>query len=64
MNMDFVFGDRVIIIKGRLKGEKGKVIGESNLNMEHKIIVYRENKRAKIGYKAMGFARDELRKDK
>ena len=58
--MDFVVGDRVVIIKGRLKGEKGRVIGESNLNMEHKIIVFRDNKRARNS--VMGFARTELAK--
>ena len=58
--MDFVVDDRVVIIKGRLKGEKGEVIGESNLNMEHKTIVHREKGRDRV----MGFARDELRKDK
>ena len=60
MIMDFVVGDRVVICKGRLKGETGKVIGESNLNMEHKIIVHREKGRP--GHKVMGFARTELAK--
>ncbi len=58
--MNFVYGDRVVIIKGRLKGEKGKVIGESNLNMEHVIIVSRENKKARNP--VMGFAPDRLAK--
>ena len=58
--MNFVFGDRIVICKGRLKGETGKVIGESNLNMEHKIIVHRD--KGKAGHKVMGFARNELTK--
>ena len=53
-------GDIVIITKGRLKGERGTVIGETNLNMDYRIIVSRHNKRARD--KTMGFYRDELRK--
>lgn len=60
--MNFVFGDRIVICKGRLKGETGKVIGESNLNMEHKIIVHRDKGRA--GHRVLGFARKELVKGK
>ncbi len=60
--MAFVFGDRIIICKGRLKGETGKVMGESNLNMEHKIIVHRDKGRA--GHRVMGFACKELAKRK
>ena len=60
-NMDFVFGDRIVVCRGRLKGEKGKVIGKSNLNMEHKIIVHRD--KGRIGHKIMGFSRIELVKD-
>lgn len=50
-------GDKIIISKGRLKGQKGTVIGTTNLNMEHKIIVRRLEGRNKI----MGFRTDELR---
>ena len=60
--MNFVFGDRVVICKGRLKGETGKVIGKSNLNMEHKIIVHRDKGRP--GRRVMGFACEELAKRK
>lgn len=59
-DMNFVFGDRIVICKGRLRGETGKVIGESNLNMAHKIIVYRD--KGKTGHKVMGFAPKELTK--
>jgi ribosomal protein L24 len=50
--------DRVVIIFGRLKGETGWVIGFSDLNMEHKIIVHRDNQRAREP--VMGFNKDEL----
>lgn len=50
--------DKVVIVSGRLKGETGWVIGFSNLNMEHKIIVHRDNQRARDP--VMGFARNEL----
>ena len=52
-------GDKIIITKGRLKGEKGAVIGTTNLNMNHRIIVFRHNRKARD--KTMGFYRDELR---
>ena len=58
--MNFVFGDKIVICKGRLKGETGKVIGESNLNMDHKIIVHRD--KGRVGYRVMGFAHNELAK--
>ena len=58
--MSFVFGDRIVICKGRLKGETGKVIGESNLNMDHKIIVHRD--KGRVRHRIMGFACDELTK--
>ena len=50
--------DKVVIISGRLKGETGTVIGFSNLNMEHKIIVSRKNKKARMP--VMGFSVNEL----
>lgn len=50
--------DKVVITSGRLKGETGWVIGFSNLNMEHKIIVHRDNQRARDP--VMGFTRKEL----
>lgn len=49
-------GAKIVITKGRLKGERGIVIGTSDLNMEHKIVIRREKGRNKI----MGFRRDEL----
>ena len=50
--------DKVIISKGRLKGEQGIVIGFSNIGMDYKIIVRRANQRARN--KIMGFSEDEL----
>lgn len=50
--------DKVVIVAGRLKGETGTVIGYSDLNMEHKIIVRRDNQRARNP--SMGFRQDEL----
>lgn len=50
--------DKVAIISGRLKGETGTVIGTSDLNMEHTIIVYRDNQQARRP--VMGFREDEL----
>ena len=47
----FKYGDKVKIIKGRMKGETAKVIGESNLNMEHIVIVWRNQGRKRT----MGF---------
>lgn len=51
--------DKVIIAKGRLKREVGIIIGTTNLNMEHRLIVRREKGRA--GHKIMGFREDELK---
>lgn len=39
------YGTKMVICKGRLKGEVVKVIGESNLNMEHVIIFNRSKGR-------------------
>ena len=50
--------DKIIISKGRLKGQKGVIIGTTDLNMSHKFIVRRKKGRDKI----MGFKQDELRK--
>lgn len=50
-------GDKTIISKGQLKGERVTVIGITDLNMEHKIIVRRKKGRNKI----MGFRLNELR---
>ncbi len=50
--------DEVRIIKGGLKGEAGCVVGTTDLNMDHRIIVHRRNPRARD--KIMGFYRDEL----
>lgn len=47
----FKVGNKAIIRNGRLKGEKVTVVGESNLNMEHRIIIYREKGRNRT----MGF---------
>lgn len=35
------FHDHVVITSGRLKGEVVTVVGETNLNMCHRIIVHR-----------------------
>ncbi len=46
--------DKVVICKGRLKGETGVIIGTSNLNMRFVIIVRRDNKKARdvtMGFK-------------
>ncbi len=50
-------GGKITISKGRLKGQEGIVIGTTNLNMYHRIIVRRKKGRNKI----MGFRPDELR---
>ena len=55
--MAYKYGDKVTIIKGRMKGEVAKVIGESNLNMEHIIILCREKGRKRV----MGFESDYLK---
>ena len=39
----FKVWDKVVVVKGRLKGETGVVIGFSDLNMEHIVIVARDN---------------------
>ncbi len=49
---------KIRITKGRLKGETGTVIGDTCLNMDYRIIVFRDNSRARD--KIMGFYRDEL----
>lgn len=51
-------GDKVVIISGRLKGETGIVVGTSDLNMEHTIIVRRANQRARNSN--MGFSKEKL----
>ena len=55
---EYKFGDRVEIISGRLKGETGTVLGETNLNTDHLWIVRREKKGIKK--KKMGFHTWEL----
>lgn len=52
------YGTKMIVIKGRLKGEVVRVIGESNLNMEHVIIVNRNKGRKR----QMGFSASWLQK--
>ena len=54
----YKYGDKVVIISGRLKGETGTVIGETNLNMNHLWIVQRH--RRGIKNKQMGFRTSEL----
>lgn len=49
--------DKVTISKGRLKGEVVTIVGTTNLNMDHRIIVRRTKGRDKI----MGFRPDELK---
>ena len=51
-------GGKITISKGRLKEESGTIIGSTDLNMEHRLIVRRERGRDKI----MGFREDELSK--
>ena len=53
--------DKIIIIKCRLKGETGFVIGFSDIGMDYKIIVRRSNQRARN--KIMGFSEKELRRN-
>jgi len=60
--LKYKYGRRIVICKGRLRGEKGKMIGETNLNMEYRIIVLRDNPR--IRDKIMGFYRKELIEEK
>ncbi len=48
----------VRIIRGRLKGETGMAIGDTNLNMDYRVIVFRDNPRARN--KTMGFYPDEI----
>lgn len=50
--------DKVVIISSRLKGEMGVIVGFSDLNMEHIIIVSRDNQRARNPL--IGFAKNEL----
>lgn len=50
--------DKKTISKGRLKGEIVTIIGTTDLNMEHRIIVRRVKGKDKI----MGFRPDELTK--
>ena len=54
----FPMRSRVVICSGRLKGETGTVIGETNLNMHYRLIVCRDKGRDKT----MGFEPRELRK--
>ena len=47
------YGTKMIICKGRLKGEVVTVIGESNLNMEYVIIVNRsKGRKQRMGFSA------------
>ncbi len=47
------YGTEMIVLKGRYKGEVVKVIGESNLNMEHVIIVLRsKGRKRQMGFDA------------
>lgn len=39
--------DRVKITKGRLTGETGTIVGETNLNMNHLFAVRRDNPKAR-----------------
>ena len=59
---DFKVRDKVVVTKGRLKGETGTVIGFSDLNMEHVVIVRRDNQRARNN--SLGFSANELRIEK
>lgn len=56
--MQVKINDKMVICKGRLKGEVVTVIGESNLNMEQVIIVSRTKGRKRT----MGFVPSWLRK--
>jgi len=58
----YKYGRLVIINKGRLRGEEGKMVGETNLNMDHRILVYRYNPRARN--KVMKKKKKELSEDK
>ena len=58
MSAEYKYGDKVEITSGRLKGESGTVIGETNLNMNHLWIVRRHKRR--VRNKQMGFRTDEL----
>ena len=58
MSYKYNLRDKVIVIKGPLKGETGTVIGETNLNMDYRIIVCRDNPRARD--QNVGFYREEL----
>lgn len=51
-------GVKVEITKGRLKGETGIALGETNLNMDYRVIVLRDNPYACD--KIMGFSPDRL----
>ena len=52
-------GNKVIIAKGRLRGEMATIIGTTDLNMEHRLIVRRHNPRARD--KIMGFNQADLK---
>ena len=52
-------GNKVIIAKGRLRGEIATIIGTTDLNMEHRLIVRRHNPRARD--KIMGFNQADLK---
>ena len=56
----FKVWDKVIFVKGRLKGETATVIGFSDLNMEHVVIVQRDNPRARSTQ--YGARQNELKK--
>jgi len=49
-------GDKVTITKGWLKSEEVTILGTTDLNMDHRLIVRRKKGRNKI----MGFHLDEL----
>ena len=46
--IDYKFGQKVTVCRGRFKGETVMMIGETNLNMDHRIICRREKGRDKM----------------
>jgi hypothetical protein len=59
----FKLWDKAIIRAGRLKGEKVTVIGSTDLNMDHRVIVRREHRRRRRNL-IMGFHTYDLQKCK
>ena len=53
---------KVEITKGRLKGETGMAIGDTCLNMDYRVIVFRDNPRARD--KILGFSPGALKEVK